>query len=442
MMACKKIFSSVILLAVITLVKLIYYQSPLSCQQQDEDVPRRRIGDAGYQDRYVVGWDFHEGQTCASRNLLSLIHWAGDINFTVVEPCVHDSFFNFGHCIQSEVNYSFRNNLLLFSDYFDLNYWNQQILSHKIGKALVPWEVFINDIPPEAIIVYLWPSMHTKLSVFVDGEIQRYAPGCYKQHVTPRPRFAKNLLDKLGVKVVREVCFQFDIFVPIKIEWFNKQLLGNYTESHIMILFSYWIGTFKGRLLLNYKDWFEHREAFDFMKPSQRVVEHSKKYREQFLGEDGYVAVALRTAKIAMILKDVKHKSQTNLLHYLTEDCSHQVSLALEKVKGKRLLALDLGRFGDGEASVYITNDTVYKTVPKLVKIVYDNKWNWTQWEDSFIQATGGITDTGYIALMQKILVTNAACIIVAGEGEFQKSLIKEYKAKTKNPCIHQVCST
>ena len=178
------------------------------------------------------------------------------------------------------------------------------------------------------------------------------------------------------------------------------------------------------------------------MKPSQRTLEDSKKYREQFLGENGYVAVVIRTAKIAMILTDYKNKSQADILHYLTENCTRQVSSALEKVKGMRFLALDLGRFGDGEASLYITKDTAYKTVPEYVNVVYGNKWNWTQWEDSFVQATGGITDTGYIALMQKTLVTNAACIIIAGVGEFQNSLIKEYKARTKDPCIHRVCNT
>jgi len=43
--------------------------------------------------------------------------------------------------------------------------------------------------------------------------------------------------------------------------------------------------------------YFKHREAFNFIKPSRRVVEHSKKYRENFLGEDGFVVVALRTLK-------------------------------------------------------------------------------------------------------------------------------------------------
>ena len=48
---------------------------------------------------YVLAWDFCEGQSSASRNLLGLLHWATTIDFLVVEPCVHNSFFNMDHCI-------------------------------------------------------------------------------------------------------------------------------------------------------------------------------------------------------------------------------------------------------------------------------------------------------------------------------------------------------
>jgi len=110
-------------------------------------------------------------------------------------------------------------------------------LSHKIGQRLISWEEFIGNIPSEAIIIYLrqTKAMHKKSSAFVDSKIQRNAPDCYEQSLTTlRPKFSKNVLDKLGVKVVREVCFQFgNVFIEVK--WFNKQLLGNYTQSHIMI---------------------------------------------------------------------------------------------------------------------------------------------------------------------------------------------------------------
>ena len=63
-------------------------------------------------------------------------------------------------------------------------------------------------------------------------------------------------------------------------------------------------------------------------------------------------------------------------------------------------------------------------------------------WEDSFVQATGGIVDSGYIALVQKTLVVNATCIVIAGvDSQFQNFMLSEYKARVKHPCIYRVCN-
>jgi len=223
-------FSRVIAILVITLIIIMYGYKLEFVDRLDGQLDSENRDIDCWTNRYVLAWDFHEGQTCASRNLLSLVHWASYINSRVVEPCVHDSYFNLRHCT-STLNSLLNNNLtLLFRDYFDMDYWNQQVLSHKFGQPLIPWEEFISNIPHEAIVVYLWPHEGAHLSVFVDEEIQRNAPDCYRQNLcAPRPQFAKNVFDKLGVKVVREVCFKYDYYVPIEIQWFNKQLLGNYT---------------------------------------------------------------------------------------------------------------------------------------------------------------------------------------------------------------------
>ena len=380
---------------------------------------------------YVIGWDFNEGQTCASRNLLGLLHWATTIKFYVVEPCVCNSFFNMAQCFSSHSNNS--NSALYFRDYFDVDYWNQQIVSHKFGQPLVPWKDFISNIPQRAIVVYLWRQKGTKGNVLVGEKID--APSCY--HKTTRPQFANNTLGKFGIKIIREICIHYDMAKGMDVWWFNKQILGDFRPPDILILFAYWPGTFKGTVYFSDQS-LSHKQAYEYLKPSQRVIEDSGKYQELFLG-DSYIAIALRMAKIATHLSS-RGMPYEKIDHYLNEDCVHQLALALEKFNGKqRLLALDLGRFGDGEA-FDIKNDTVYGLVPKLVNIVYESKWNWSEWEDSFVQATGGIEDSGYIASMQKLLVANASCIIIAGAGDFQNSLIKNYKARAKHPCIHKVC--
>ena len=415
--------ASIVMIFLIIIFVIFYYQG------EDKFVFEYDIAEYRNQS-YVLGWGFNEGQTSASRNLLGLVHWASTIKFYVVEPCIHDSFLNMSYCF----NESVKNDSLNFRDYIDLDHWNQQVLLHNYGKPLAPWKQFINNLPHQAIVVYLWRKKGTRGS-FVNTEIADN-PGCYSQIGNTRPQFVKSTLVKLGINIVREVCIHFNNFQGMDVRWFNAQVLGDYRPPNILILFVSWPGSFQGGVYFSDTS-LSHNEAYDFIKPSQRVVEDSRKYKDQFLG-DNYVAVAIRTAKLATWLAK-KHKSPAKITHFLTETCPREVSLALEKVSGRRMLALDLGRFGDRE-SFDIEHGAENKIVPKFLNIVYGNKWNWTEWENSFVHAAGGITDTGYIALLQKTLVTNATCLIISGRGQFQTSLIKAYKARVKYPCIHQVC--
>ena len=353
---------------------------------------------------YVIGWEFWEGQTCASRNLLGLLHWATTINSTVVEPCVHDSFFNMFYCSNDATS-----NPFYFRDYFDVDYWNKQVLSRHFGKPMLPWNNFITDVPCKAIIVvHLWrdASVGAKQPtafVSANGTTTEDVAYCFNHSdKNSRPSFSKHkhMLTKLGTKIVREVCIKFNHLKVMDMQWFNKQILGSYKPSNVVILFATWLGVFYGTVNFSNKT-LHHTTAFDFMKASHRVITDSRKYKEQFLGSS-YIAVQLRMAKIATVLKK-RGVPYAKIAHYLTVDCPNELSSILKNISGKRMLALDLGRFGDGEP-FDVTDDTANKTVPKLVNIVYGGKWNWTDWENSFVQATGGIVDNGYIALVQKSL--------------------------------------
>ena len=406
------------------------------CIREDCEVGTGIASGAGF----VIGWDFNEGQTCASRSLLGLIHWASDLNLTVVEPCVHNSFFNLANCIDA-LNQSTLKRPLLFRDYFDIDYWNNQTLSHNIGAPLLAWENFILNIPTkEAIIVYIWRlgnKKNVKATVFINDEIERYAVGCYPVQDITKPQFTKEKFAKLGIKITREVCFRFNNFLPMNVQWFNRQILGNCKRSNVLIVFAQWPGAFRGAVHFD-KAEYEHTQAFDYIRPSPRVIEDSRNYVEQFLGGGNYVAVHLRIMKMATALK---RKSQKYIVKFLTKHCSRQVSTVLQKFKGKRFLALDLGKFGDHDPDgVVLTNDSVNEIVVSLLSNVYGDEWNQAQWEDSFVQATSGITDSGYIAMMQKVLASNANCIVVGGVGQFQRSLMNQYSEKMKNPCVHKVC--
>ena len=131
---------------------------------------------------YVLAWDFYEGQSSASRNLLGLLHWATTIDFSVVEPCVYNSFFNMDRCINEPLG----NDTLFFSDYFDVHYWNEKVVSQGFGKQLIPWKDFITNKPHTLIVVYFWLVENVKANVYINEQIQQ-ASGCLHKQIKTTP---------------------------------------------------------------------------------------------------------------------------------------------------------------------------------------------------------------------------------------------------------------
>ena len=268
--------------------------------------------------RFVLAYDYYEQQSGALRNLIALVAWANTVNGAVVEPCVNESFFSMEQCINPPLN----NDSLYFRDYFDIDNWNQNVLSYKLGQPLVPWEKFISNKPDKVIVVYLWNRADLDEVVFVDKEIE---PRCYNNRSVPKADFHKSSLDKLNITTVREVCFILDIYKQSDLHWFNSHILGNFTDSNVSIFFTHWAGIFRGRTYLN-KPSLNHNsdeETQRMMKLSPRVIRDSKRYQEMFLG-DHYVAISLRIVKLVIF---AKHPA--TIEQFLNEKCPHQLSSAL-----------------------------------------------------------------------------------------------------------------
>jgi len=89
-----------------------------------------------------------------------------------------------------------------------------------------------------------------------------------------------------------------------------------------------------------------------------------------------------------------------------------------------------------------MTPTTIEQFIAGMVKTIYNGKWNTVQWEKSFITATGGVTDRGYIASVQKAIVSRASHVIMAGSGSFLSSMQVNRKKfmGEKNGMINSAC--
>ena len=110
--------------------------------------------------------------------------------------------------------------------------------------------------------------------------------------------------------------------------------------------------------------------------------------------------------------------------------------------------AVGIGRFGSlavaqtfsGAARQF--KSEILQSVRNTLTSLYDNKWTFSEWEDSFLQANGGIADRGYVAAIQSGVASRAKCLVLFGGGRFQFLAMNEYvhnHPKKSDQCISQV---
>ena len=374
---------------------------------------------------YAVGWDYYEAQTCAARNLVGLQHWATSLDFGVVEPFVSQSYFR--------SRYFGNEKALRLSDYFDIDVWNHKVVATiPNGTTLVKWEDFISKAARQLVVVHVMMGSKEPTKVYVNDEVKKGA--CWQ----PR-NFENTTLSKFGFFVIRQVCFKLNSRTPIPIDEFNKHILGPFKADSVSIIFTFVPGVNTARINILESEY--HHKFVDWLKPSKRVINDAKKYIDMFLDKN-YVAVSLRTVKMAISMRSRHPTDIRGVTKIVVNKCIDEIAQILSSISGQHFMTIDIGRFGDPKASSYMTSSTATEIMNKLIKVTYHNMWNKTVWENTFIKAADGISDSGYIASLQKEIATHASSLITAGGGSFQSSMMLQHQSKSaQSHNILQPCS-
>ena len=133
--------------------------------------------------------------------------------------------------------------------------------------------------------------------------------------------------------------------------------------------------------------------------------------------------------------------SFANQSKYLLE-CSKNLNNVLNKVrtKWKIFLAYDMGIFGSKN---YIQNKQLAPLQEKVFLDVFNGSLEVNEQEENLINVANGITDTGVIAQLEKVIATNADCIVLLGpHSTFVRSSSSLYISQhhTKR-CIVSICA-
>lgn len=369
---------------------------------------------------YVLALRDWEQQTAGSANLMSLQCWAATLNMVVVESFIPRSLFGVPHELLVNASTANPEDFSRIGDVFDLNYWNEYSRSNCYAP-LVRWEVFVNSAPREVILVYMKYIHH-------DWNIVKSCP--------PQDEYGENFLKVLSpfleahrFKVVHEVCLETER--PWSTRSLNSFILGNRTEN-VTLIINVWGGVQFDTQRLNVSDTKCNRLSYfhlSFAKPSTKVLEDVRVYREQILKNKDYIAIMVRL-QFALIGIQNSNWSISN--------CLKGVSSVLKRFKlieniDETFWSLDVGESGSIE---YEQQETLHIFADKALTFMkeYHNVTYTDEEED--LRVISGTSNEGYIAYLQKNIAARAKCLLTFGGGTFQAHARNLYGSLHKGtPC-------
>ena len=366
--------------------------------------------------------------------------WARDLGPSVVimEPFSHESQLLHTPQIWESVKRGRTQNVARFSDYFDLELYNTASLRDG-GAPLIKWEEFLIHAPRQAIVV-VTPQASCSLIVnrHLHTTVDRYLKGFLRT------------LQQMGFRVLKIVPVNcYDRFRNQKLK---QLLLANMKNA--TIVFSSWRNYNVARTWLEVLPRCDISDKYpaDRLRPSARLIKHTQNYRSLVLGADKSVAIMLRVERF-LTLKSSHSVGET------VESCLEKTLDMYSELREDRrwagsqpFLTLDIGQYGSG---VMQSNDTVLRmnqsldsvthSVTQFLVRIYKGRWkSLEEWEDSFLLATEGITERGYVAMLQRQIAVGSECLVLMGGGSFQEVAATHYLRAHPDPatqCLRVVCA-
>ena len=403
---------------------------------------------------YVLADDYWEQQNSACRNLQSLQCWAAKLNVKVVEPFLVNS-------VLRTLPSSAKHDWLRYSEMFDMKDWNIESvkLNHSI---LVPWEEFLTKASRQVITVefrYAYAKdVHRKQAELRSNPAQQVKLECEPHTGWPKLGQAALLMSH-NFAIMRKVCINFEYGKYLNLSEFRDLILGDYSPDEVTIIFSQWRGLgIVGRILVGNSGCI-NTGLQENMKPSERLHEDADRYVSTYLTTN-YTKYTLPVpatqpqqssmAYIAVMARLEKSKLSFNKRQGIVPFCFKQTleytrNLVAESGIGRTFLSIDTGKYGSNSFRNTGDSSNLKDEFKKFFADFYGGRVKIGEWERTF-RDIAGTDDSGYIALMQKMVVVRAKCVIFVGGGAFQKHALNLYKSShpKKDWCIKIIkeCTT
>lgn len=381
--------------------------------------------------------------------------------FQCVLGSIHGGFYIIEPNIQETHLATVDGDQLKFSSLFDFDYFNER--SRDIGfPEMVEVDQFTKYSSNYTIYVYIRPDdkyqgmqkvvwdAKVDETHCLDSEQISLLAQPYKGALSKAEHVLSTL--KPGTCIVRIVdlwvcAYRKCITRPVSA--IRNFLFGEWSPQEVTLVFTHWYNKFfiPVDTPLNGVDClrkYAQNEVRVQFRPSNRLVRDAGTYESLFLGGRNKLAIMLRVERV---IKHYLMEDNVNTSNRSLEKCFDKV-LTLKLNAEKPFVTLDIGKFGTQSRFRSTKSEMLAELSNGVLMSLYDNKWSVKEWENSFAEATGGITDVSYIAALQRMIASRADCLVLMGGGSFQSLAVYDYLEYHKNrtngtgwvPCIQLVC--
>ena len=383
---------------------------------------------------YLFPYSIYEEQTNAAKNLWQLQILGKTVGMQVVEPFAKDSFFTMSGIAP---NFS---QALRFGDYIDKENWNNMVTEDG-GTPLVQWEDFLTKAPRKLIILHTiknnGKTHQTSLNIAYDENTTMCKTE--QQIAHDDMQWIKETFN-----IIKMVCINSPTRTthPLSIQDFISLILkdNDVKLNQVTVMIVNWIGIRSTRVhLLPTKIYTTVLHGRFTFPPSKRIMTAYKAYVQQYIGDHKYVGIVFRTHHV-LYFSPLKGSFE-NQSKYLLQCCKN-LSEVLDPIRAQWeiFLAYDMGRFGSKN---YVARNQLTDLQEQIFLDVFNGSLQVNEREQNLINATGGVTDTGVIAELERVIANNADCIILLGShSTFIRSAASSYSMiHQTNRCIISVCS-
>ena len=413
---------------------------------------------------YIVTMSYgkYDQQTVAACSVFAQMCWLKSFGLNsamvLVEPFTNHSHLESNPEAWTAVEHhdKHRDEIMRLSDYFDL----QHLQAHESTK-MVSWDQFLKNAPRNVVAVTIQglsgqsakcfgrigqPKLACKSGPRNQAQIDHFTSGCDTTEVDNAARYLK----KFGFTVIKSICLNCGHGLPSTGYSPNDitDLIIDGIDIHnttvIITEWSYATSLVKNCEINKYCSAFNcvnfNNNQYKKLLPSARLKEDANLYLKEVLNATSIsVAIMIRSERLFWTLKSPARVIQTltSLLDLYTDIITKNRGILLPGAKP--LITIDIGTFGTTSYDDRYTNYTdIVSTFEYLLSNLYSEEWNLEFYEKGLVTATGGVNESGYIAGLQRVLASQATCLVLCGSGHYQG--LAEHYYRLEHPNSHNQC--